>query len=194
MKSNYPWLHKNQRQEQDSRTKEIERLQKQLMTLGGQPLSTQLGKSQEFFTGLGEDNQLQPNRPTHLLMTNQGEKTVHEGEGVGVGPNGKLQVTPASQVGGQQALAQQEQQRNIQGFQTGLFDVSGQKITADDPATGVGVNESGKQLTGEFSSSNPAPRQIQTPPFSINTSGHTAPPTTRPVSYTHLTLPTIYSV
>ena len=114
--SNYPFLARNQKTEEERQKDNIDALWSQLGAMG---IS---GGKNSFFTGYGEDNRFQANRPTAILNTNQGPKTVHEAERVDISPNGEFSVTPASQIGGQQNLQMMEKENNIQGYQSGTPD------------------------------------------------------------------------
>jgi len=85
-----------------------------------------------FNTGMGENGKLEANRPTHLLQTNNGPKTIHEGEQVNIGEQGNFEVIPANELGGQRRLQKMEAGKEavpgyrygkkIQGYQTGRYD------------------------------------------------------------------------
>ncbi|MGW8324065.1 MAG: hypothetical protein ACWGNI_00085 [Desulfobacterales bacterium] len=122
MPSNYPFLARNQKTEEQRQKDNINALWDQLGTMGA------TGK-QSFFTGFGEDNQFQANRPTGILNTNQGPRTVHEAERVDIQPNGEFSVTPASQIGGQEKLMRMEENQDMPGYQLGTPDKQLSSIT-----------------------------------------------------------------
>jgi hypothetical protein len=110
--SNYPFLARNQKTEEERQKENIDALWDRLGVIG-------LPGKQSFFTGYGNDKQLQPERPTGILNTNQGPKTVHEGEQVNIEPDGQFGVIPASQLGGQENLQTMERENNMEGYQLG---------------------------------------------------------------------------
>jgi len=112
--SNYPFLARNQKTEEDKQRDNINSLWNQLGVIG-------VNGQNSFSTGYGNDNQLQPERPTGILNTNQGPRTVHEGERLDVEQNGEFSVTPASQVGGQANLQDIEQKSGMRGYQYGTI-------------------------------------------------------------------------
>lgn len=153
--SNYPFLARNQKTEEERQRENIGTLWDQLGSMG-------ITGRQSFFTGYGNDGKLQEDRPTGVLDTTQGPRTVHEGEQTDIGENGEFSVTPASQIsqqqnmvpqgsatppmetpvtdngqgqaqgfspasqfGGQEELKNIEQEQGIQGYQIGTPDKSG---------------------------------------------------------------------
>lgn len=153
--SNYPFLARNQKTEEERQRENIGTLWDQLGSMG-------VTGRQSFFTGYGNDGKLQEDRPTGVLDTTQGPRTVHEGEQTDIGENGEFSVTPASQIpqqqnmvpqgsatppmetpvtdngqgqaqgfspasqfGGQEELKNIEQEQGIQGYQIGTPDKSG---------------------------------------------------------------------
>ena len=110
-KTNYPWLQDLQEKEKKRRPKV-----KEIRVMGGGPLSAQFGVEQ--FTGFGQDGQLQPQNPVGMVDTTQGQKPIHEGEGMRPEPNGSTTVVPANQMP-QSQLKAMEQEQNVQGFQFG---------------------------------------------------------------------------
>jgi len=113
--SNYPFLERNQKTEEDRQRENIDSLWSQLGAIG-------VGQGRSFFTGYGNDNKLQEERPTGILNTNKGPKTVHEGERVDIQSGGNFSVTPASQMGGQENLASMEKMYGIEGYEIGTPD------------------------------------------------------------------------
>ena len=146
MKSNYPFLARNKQIETDKQRENIDALWNQLGSMGF------VGK-QSFFTGYGEDGKLQPNRPTGIMETSNGPKTVHEGEQGAVNASGNFSITPADktpqmqpsipdngvgkfqgftpaeQLGGQENLANIEKSTGMEGFQFGTPDQREEPVT-----------------------------------------------------------------
>jgi len=160
VKSNYPFLSRNQKTEEERQRENINNLWNQLGSMG-------ITGKQSFFTGYGEDGKLQPDRPTGIMNTDAGPKTIHEGEVGNVHPNGEFDIipasqvsgaekvqsiTPASQVGGQSKLMEIEENTGMGGYQTGhtatsarsgygygpVEDVSGDSHTATSARSGYG--------------------------------------------------------
>jgi len=176
-RSNYPFLAKNQKMEDQRRKEEIELRWKQMGVIGP--------TNRSFFTGYGEDGVLQPNKPTHMLGTNVGQRPVHEGEEVRVKPDGGLHVTPAEQFGGQQRLQQTSERMGVRGFQVPQYDMSGRLIDTDKPATQVTASPEGTNLTGELASFTPptqiAPTQREGSSIGVQTPSFTPPTQILPV-------------
>lgn len=143
MQSNYPFLKRNQKDEAEKKRNDIDSIWSRLGSMGF------VGK-RSFFTGYGEDGVLQPNRPTGILNTSKGMKTVHEGEPVDIAPDGSFSVTPAdaaaasfdngqgqvndyipaSQIGGQTNLQNIERDTNTEGFASGTPDKNAESNNA----------------------------------------------------------------
>jgi hypothetical protein len=152
MKSNYPFLARNKQIETDKQRENIDALWNQLGSMGF------VGK-QSFFTGYGEDGKLQPDRPTGIMETSNGPKTVHEGEQGAVNASGNFSITPANktpqmqpgipdngagkfqgftpaeQLGGQESLAGIEKSTGMEGFQSGTPDQNGLMDIYGNPTT-----------------------------------------------------------
>ena len=91
------------------------------------PLRAPIGRGAEF-TGFGEDGKLQKDMPTEMIQTQNGPRTIHEGEKKVNGPNGMTILS-------QQRLKEIEAERGIEGYQEGTVKpISG----AASAQTGVG--------------------------------------------------------
>ena len=114
MKSNYPFLARNQQIETDKQRENIDALWSQLGSMGF------VGK-QSFFTGFGEDGKLQSDRPTGIMETSLGPKTVHEGERGTIDTTGNFSITPANKTPQSFQMQQLQMQSNIPGNGVGKF-------------------------------------------------------------------------
>lgn len=157
--SNYPFLARNQKTEEDKQRDNINSLWNQLGVIG-------VNNQNSFFTGYGNDNQLQPERPTGILNTNQGPRTIHEGERLDVGQNGEFSVTPASQIGGQGNLQDIEQKFGMRGYQWGTPEY-GKRFTQEPKEWGT-QQFGAPQKTAEVTANLPERITPQIAPVSQN--------------------------
>jgi len=83
---------------------------KQQMGLG---LRINGGMQPIAYTGTGDDNRVQPNKPVMMVSTQKGKRMLHEGEGLISKPNGSFKVVP------QKELIEIEKKNKMPGFQYG---------------------------------------------------------------------------
>ena len=117
MKTNYPWLQEMKRKEKE-KSRPVNRTN--IMIMGGsmsgaQPPINQ--PSQMQFTGYGEDGILQPDKPTEMVNTTEGQRLIHEGEVKVQYPDGNTVVVPAKDL--PQKKLQKLQEKGMKGFQAG---------------------------------------------------------------------------
>ena len=128
-KSRYEWLKNEQAKEHRAEKRSLEEMRRTLALLGtnsvplgamgsrgGQGGSQYLGN-----TGFGEDGQLQPHNPTHLVNAPDGPVMLHEGEDLKMHGNGNIEVIPAGDSLSQSQLSMIEKRGGVRGMQTGGY-------------------------------------------------------------------------